>query len=655
VLEQIALRQAASSSLALKRSTARSVLITLRLWVVRVVLRVPAAVLAATLALGFPQVLPESGSLLDAGAAWHLQRPHIGYHLAVDSSTPNHLLAGAAGQVYETWNGGDSWHELGPLPHGLTVHAVLVDRAHPDRYLVATDHSIFMSTDRGKHWRLTAQSMPGAYNMFLLQDARNPATIYVGPSILWKSSNGGETWARAGIGTVFAPWGIQTLKNGPRGTLYTGIWDGGVAVSRDGGVTWQRRAKGIAPHVLGLSVAPGGTVWAATDRGVYVSAEEGRVWRRVGRGRFFATSVLAGRHYVLAGGDHVLYRSDNGGRTWRLSMEGLPLDPYIYDLEADPFFPGRVYAVLNGDGLFRSNDEGRHWMAIDTGIPLRPGSQKTDLVLFLRDGALWHTDSEGTDPGVSTVETDVRLATLAPDSASLVYLASFGSEWAVRAMSATGSGTQTVASGSSDVPTGLSWSPTAARLAIVGRSNMLITNLAHLRREWPISPAERFVGWSSGGNALLFWDARSGMIVRRSWETGEQVSGAPPAVRYPALPALASNGFDIAYVRGQALYVGRLGQMGRAVGTVPARCTRITWSNVGLRMVLSCGTGAIEISATGRILARMPGARDPQWAPGSYRDVLYFRQGALWKRQGNGMVVQIAHPAAPAVAFDSGE
>jgi hypothetical protein len=362
---------------------------------------------------------------------------------------------------------------------------------------------------------------------------------------------------------------------------------------------------------------------------------------------------LATRQFVLAGGNHAVYRSDDGGKSWKLSMEGLPLDPYVYDLEADPLVRGRVYAVLTGDALFRSDDEGRHWTPIDTGIPLSAGSQSTDLVLFLRDGAVWHTDSQGTDPGVSTVETDVRIATPAPDNTSLAYLASFGSQWWVRVMSPSGSGAQAIAAGSSDIPTMLSWSPSSALLAIVRRSDILVTivtSVRHLKQEWRIAADDHFLGWAPGGGALLFWNAGTGQITHRSWQTGVVDTSRPNGAHYPALPAISADGSHLAYIWEKRLYVGGLNQVARQVASVPTSCSRVTWSNVGTRILLTCSGGALEMSAAGAVVASLPGAGYAEWAPGSKSDVLYFRLGALWKRTGGGRTVQLARPAAPTSA-----
>lgn len=53
-------------------------------------------------------------------------------------------------------------------------------------------------------------------------------------------------------------------------------------------------------------------------------------------------------------------RSDDGGRVWRSSSNGLP-DAQVTALAVAAAAPGTVYAAVAGDGLWRSEDAGRTW------------------------------------------------------------------------------------------------------------------------------------------------------------------------------------------------------------------------------------------------------------------------------------------------------
>jgi photosystem II stability/assembly factor-like uncharacterized protein len=588
----------------------------------------PLALAAILLATFLPGLFRRGQGPQTASAFWRLVRSNVAYPVAVDPVRPNHLLAGASGQVYESWNAGSSWRPLAPLPPHLVVRDLAVDAAQPNRYVVAVKHSVFVSRDAGHHWRATATSLQGTFNVFLMENPRDPHTFYLGPSILWRSKDDGDTWLPAGRGTVFAPEGIQSLAVEPNGELVTGIWAGGVAISRDGGRTWERRARGLRRNVLDVTVAQDGKLWAGTDRGAFFSASDGLRWHRSSLPRRLLTTSLAdGGTYLLAGGNGGLYRSTDGGRHWRLSMRGLPIDPYVYGLVVDPHRPGRVFASLNSDGVFRSDDGGQHWIPVNTDLPLRAPRSAGNRVLFLRGGVLWITDGYGTDPQDLTVERTVRLAALSPDGAAVAYLASTDDGWAVRVLGAGGSLASTVDRGSGAAPVGLLWSPDSSLLAIERAGQVSVSTLARRPDSWSLPSDERLVGWW-GGRDLLFWDARSGRMRVRSWTSGA-AAGTGPAV-LPARPLAAPDGKHVAYVHSGGLYIGTW-QAVRRVAPVDPTCGPSSWSDDSVRLLLGCGPLGQERTMTGTLLAevRWPAVR--LWVPGSHADLLLFSRGSLWR------------------------
>lgn len=590
---------------------------------------VPIAALAALVFLFLPQAMPGHKhvipSVSESDAAWHVVRPTIGFPLALDPVRPNHLLAGAWGGVYQSWNGGNSWHLLARL-HAGVIRSLAIDRSQTNRYLAAMKYSVLVSNDAGRHWRRVINSLPGAENMFLIQHPTRPSTFYLGPSILWKSENHGQSWVPAGTSPIFAPDGIQALTVAPSGALYTGIWNGGVAVSHDGGRTWRRRARGLDRQVLDVEISPSGALWAATPRGLYSSSDDGRRWTYVeGPGHVYATSVAFGPDYVLAGGVDALFRSTDGGRRWALAMDGLPLAPYINSVITDPVHPQRVFVSLNSDGVFRSDDGGQHWGAVDSGLQIKGSDTADPPVLFLRDGALWHTDRNGIDPGVLTVDQDVRLAALSPDGVASAYLAVNSDGWAVRLVSVGGSGARTVASGTVSPPGKLLWSPNAALLAMVQPGMVTVSNLSHSSYHRTVTTQEHVLGWAANGRDLLIWNSSSKQIV--STDT-KRFTG----ITIASLPFLAPDGKHLASLAGGRL---RISNIGGATSRVRVRdtCRIAQWSDDSARLLLICGTrGAVrESDQAGHLVARTRLPAVASWMPGSHSDLMFFRHDALWR------------------------
>jgi photosystem II stability/assembly factor-like uncharacterized protein len=491
--------------------------------------------------------------------------------MAIDPARPDHLLAGAWGRVFESWNGGDSWHALAPLPPGLVIRALAVDSSHAGRYLVAMNHSVYVSDDAGKHWRLAVGFVNGAMNMFLIQNPRLASTWFLGPAVLWHSLDGGLTWERTAGQRIFAPYGIEALAVAPDGTLFTGIWGGGVGVSHDGGSSWVRRAHGLPPGVLDVAYRRG-RLWAATNRGVYLSLDRGLHWRRSGPARhFFTTSIVDAGSYQIAGGIGGVYRSEDGGKTWRVANHGLPFYSYIYNLVVDPHHAGRVFACLNTDGIFRSDDGGRTWMAVDSGLPLTGSDHAPRVVLFRRHGVLWMTNAAGTDPGNLTVDRRVRFAIASPDGASVGYVAGGSAAWAVRIVNAGGSLARTIATGSGPPPARITWSASSSAIAVAGIGVVWTMDLHAGNAHWTVPDDEQLVGWERDGKSLLFWKGADHTAITRDARSGDQTGQIPG--KFPMTPVQAPDGVHVALVSAGAVYAGTWGHLSRSTRAVPTDCS----------------------------------------------------------------------------------
>jgi len=616
-------------------------------------LAVPFALCALAGALSIPQNADSPVFRVQPVAAisWARSNPYVGFPLAVDATRPGHLLAGAHGRVYESYDAGDHWRPLAPLPPHLVIRAVAVDRQHSSRYLVATLRSIYVTNDHGRHWSAAATALLGAEVMFLLQDPRRADTFYAGPSVLWRSTDSGKTWKRLGRGRVFAPSGIQSLAFMRNGTLVTGIWGGGVAVSHDGGVTWHRRSLGLAKNVMDVSPLASGRIYVATDRGVFTGVAGATAWRRSGPAQhFFATSLLQAGTSILVGGDGALYRSDDGGVSWQLSMAGLQLAPYINALTLDAFKPDRVYASVNADGLFRSDDQGRHWVAINRGIPLSPVPGTSTRILFLRSGTLWSTDSQGTDPGVLTVDADVRGASLAPDGRAIAYVVGASPTWEVKVLAPRKSGARTVVRLHDRRPPRLYWSPDSALLAVASSSAVTVSNLTRTIHTFLLAGNLRPVGWMGDGSTFLLWSGRTRRLLRLSRATRL----TPATIEYDGVyempPVLAPDHRHVAAAYRGQLFVQPVEGGPATTTSVPATCIVRTWSQDSRAVVLFCGREVQVRAVSGIVLGQAPVADVTQViVPNAARGpVLLFARGALWSATRSGQMREIVAAASPA-------
>lgn len=234
-------------------------------------------------------------------------------------------------------------------------------------------------------------------------------TWYIGVAAggVWKTTNAGTTWtpvfdreASYSIGAIVLDpknpnivWVGTGENNAQRAVAY----GDGIYKSVDGGRTWQNMGLKASEHIGKILIDPRNSdvVYVAAqgplsvkggDRGLYKTTDGGRNWSKVLDGGTWAgvsDVVLDPRNpdvllattwqrvrrtygYVAGGPESGLYRSTNGGVTWRRSQAGLPNDELgRIGLAVSPPNPDVVYAILEaGDdrgGFYRSHDFGASW------------------------------------------------------------------------------------------------------------------------------------------------------------------------------------------------------------------------------------------------------------------------------------------------------
>lgn len=198
-------------------------------------------------------------------------------------------------------------------------------------------------------------------------------------------------------------------------TFYFGGAGGGVFKSTNAGETWKNVTDGFlkTSSVGAIAVAPSdpnviyigmgeGTARAnavSEGDGVYKSTDAGRTWQHVGLAstRVISRILVDPRNpnvvYVAAQGDlyvpsqdRGVYRSNNGGKTWKqVLFVNSTAGPS--DLAMDPTNPRILYAAFwdhrrlpwkmrslgPGSGIFKSTDSGTTWRKIDHGLPALMG------------------------------------------------------------------------------------------------------------------------------------------------------------------------------------------------------------------------------------------------------------------------------------------
>jgi photosystem II stability/assembly factor-like uncharacterized protein len=329
--------------------------------------------------------LPAQGGAGDLAAAAGLKRSYI-RTLAVNPLRPRIVFAATldAG-VFKSTDGGASWQSL-TLPSTVTrADAVAIAAAEPRIIYAGTGRGVFKTTDGGATWQAANGGLFGAettaerehrmlegYVYSLVVDPRDAETVYAGTweRGLLKTTNGGASWQRLAPGWVDG--GLVLDPNDPE-TIYVGAIatatrtdEGGVSKSTDGGRTWQPaglQGKGVG--ALAIDQQHPETLYAGTSRGAYKSSDGGNSWHRLNlQGSIAAltldptapTTVYAD---VDADADAALFKSTNGGRTWKALKVGPVGRIGSFTLALAPS-SATLYSATAA-GVLRSTDGGRSW------------------------------------------------------------------------------------------------------------------------------------------------------------------------------------------------------------------------------------------------------------------------------------------------------
>jgi photosystem II stability/assembly factor-like uncharacterized protein len=305
------------------------------------------------------------------------------------------LLGTARAGVLQSQDGGLHWTAA---HRGLTAIAVTELAVAPDGTIWSNGNGesspffyakngLFRSLDRGATWDdLTPGEIFQATGIAV--SPRDSATIHVSVyGGVYNSRDGGGTWklSRQGLRLGEILWGIALAPSQPE-ILYTGgigspVCDTQICgqfrlfKSADGGTTWRRARKGL-PRRQSLGsflVHPSrpGTAWAGGD-GLYRTTDGGESWTPLGRGLpgfirdLAVVSAVPDTLYAAvsqAQGRRV-FKSVNGGVTWRHAADGLPVSAEVWTLALDPTRPATFYAATTA-GVFVTDDGGTRWRPLD--------------------------------------------------------------------------------------------------------------------------------------------------------------------------------------------------------------------------------------------------------------------------------------------------
>jgi photosystem II stability/assembly factor-like uncharacterized protein len=215
----------------------------------------------------------------------------------------------------------------------------------PFRTLIANDPSnpavyytpsfrLWKTSDAGETWLpLPTVTTDGSDWLFdrsigAIAISRNHPEIlmisFTGSSIVYRSTNGGASWARTVSGLPARS--ITKLTIDPRDpnrvwATFAGITGPAVYSTVDGGASWRPSANGLplfSAQSLLVDPTDSNTLYCGTDVGVYRSTDSGQSWSRFGSGM---PAVSIDDLQVLGDGS-ALRAATHGRGMWELSITG---------------------------------------------------------------------------------------------------------------------------------------------------------------------------------------------------------------------------------------------------------------------------------------------------------------------------------------------
>ncbi|HEY5908880.1 MAG TPA: glycosyl hydrolase, partial [Vicinamibacteria bacterium] len=326
---------------------------------------------------------------VNAGESWRAAWLPISqfYHVATDNSVP-YKVSGAMQDLGTAWGPSDSldkggirvtdWHGIGGGEAGHTAH----DAKDPGVVYAGEYLGIFTRYDHRTRQARNVSPYPnnlsghgseaGRYRFQwtapIVVSPHEAKTVYYGGNVVFRTDDGGQTWA------VISPDLTRDDKSKQK-------WTGGPITGDNTGVEHYSTVFALAE-----SPKQQGVLWAGSDDGrVHVSKDAGASWTNVTAGmpgfpEWGTVSLIeasphdAATAYVVVDNHRLddmrpyLWKTADFGRTWKRLGPGLPGDVYLHAVREDPVRKGLLYLGTER-GVSYSTDDGASFTSLKLNLP----------------------------------------------------------------------------------------------------------------------------------------------------------------------------------------------------------------------------------------------------------------------------------------------
>ena len=336
-------------------------------------------------------------------SSWYNQPTAQLYHVITTNTFP-YKVCGAqqeSGSVCIESRGNDGeitfrdWHPVGVIEYGY----VAPDPLNPNIIYGAGRNNVSkFHWDTGQVQDVTPiPIMSGKYRTDrtepIIFSPADPHVLYYAANVLFETTDGGHSWQiispdltrkHPGI-----PSSLGTLANKSayahkvRGAIYS-----------------------VAPSFKNVN-----TIWAGTDDGlIWVTHDGGKNWKNVtppGIAPWSKVTQLVASHfddetaYASVSGFRIndmhpyIYRTHDGGKTWKLITNGLPDNQPVNTVREDPVRKGLLFAGTE-TAVWVSFDDGDHWESLQQNLPYSSMRDlwihDNDLIVATHGRSFWILD-----------------------------------------------------------------------------------------------------------------------------------------------------------------------------------------------------------------------------------------------------------------------
>ncbi|MBK6489731.1 MAG: glycoside hydrolase [Gemmatimonadetes bacterium] len=309
----------------------------------------------------------------ESWSSWYNQPTAQFYHVTTDYSWPYRVCGGQqeSGSACVLSRGNDGqitfreWRPVGVEEYGY----VAPDPLNPDimyggkvtrfDYRTGQTQNVAPKPFRDGNYRMI-RTAP------VLFAPTNPRKLYFGANTIWQTVDGGNNW------TEISP---DLTRRDSVVPANVGVYSNTASArARHPGVVYT-----IAPSYLRESI-----IWAGSDDGlIHVTMNGGRSWRNVTPpeiGPWAKVSLMDAGHFdsltAFAAINTIrlddlrphIFRTRDGGRTWRRIVTGIDSGATINVVREDPKRRGLLYAGSETK-VWVSFDDGDHWESLQVNMP----------------------------------------------------------------------------------------------------------------------------------------------------------------------------------------------------------------------------------------------------------------------------------------------